>query len=185
MRINASGDTVPKYRLNHDQSFPGPSGFSVNSTFDKSMLPLIRYGFCLKRIIHCILRLRQRHPEAKIFINKFDYDAAYMRFHMFAQSAQESLTIHDSFFLMALHLMFRGSACPNSLNCLSESGTDLANMIIQNPYRNHTKLFDPHSSQSASPESLPNDISFARTKALAVKIPTNDLGKQISTEMIL
>jgi hypothetical protein len=28
--INASGEQVSKFRLTHDQSFPGPSGSSVN-----------------------------------------------------------------------------------------------------------------------------------------------------------
>lgn len=45
--INALGERIPKYRLTHDQSFPGPSGSSVNLRVDPSKLPPIMYGFCL------------------------------------------------------------------------------------------------------------------------------------------
>ncbi len=177
MTINASGDRVPKFRLTHDQSFPGPSSTSVNLRVDQSKLPPIMYRFCLKRIIHFILGLRQCHPKTKIFINKFDYDAAYRRCHMSSSLAHESLTIHDKYLLMALRLTFGGSACPNLWNCLSESGADIANMLIQNPFWDHTILFDPISSQLDRPESLPTEAPFAQTKDLAVDIPINDIGK--------
>jgi hypothetical protein len=113
MTINALGERVTKYHLTHDQSFPWPSGSSVNLRVDSSKLPHIMYGFCFTCIIHYILGLHQCHPSSKIFINKFDYGVAYRRCHMSTQSAQESLTIHDNFFLMALRLMFGGFACPN------------------------------------------------------------------------
>jgi hypothetical protein len=177
MTINSLGDRVPKFRLTHDQSFPGPSGTSVNLRVDHSKLPPIMYGFCLKRIIHFILGLRQCHPNTKIFINKFDYDAAYRRCHMSSNSAHESLTIHDNYLLMALCLTFGGSACPNLWNCLSESGTDITNMLIQNPFWDHSKLYDPLSSKLDGPESLPIDVPFAQTRTLAVDIPINDIGK--------
>lgn len=162
--LNSLGERVPKFRLTHDQSFPGPSGTSVNLRVDHSKLPPIMYGFCLKRIIHYILSLRERHPFTKIYINKFDYDSAYRRCHMSSQSAQESLTIHNNLLLMALRLTFGGSACPNLWNCLSESGTDIANMLIQNPFWDHTSLTDPLSSLLTSTNSLPDDISYAQTK---------------------
>ncbi len=175
--INASGEQVPKLRLTLDQSFPGPSGTSVNLRVDSTKLPPIMYGFCLKRIIHYILDLRQRHPTTKIFNNKFDYDAAYRCCHLSSTSAQESLTIHDNFLLMALRLTFGGSACPNLWNCLSESRIDIANMLIQNPFWDHRILFDPLSSKLDSPDSLPTDIPFAQAKDLAVLIPVNDISK--------
>jgi hypothetical protein len=135
------------------------------------------FGYCLHRIIHYILSLRQRHPKTKIFINKFDYDAAYRHCHLSAQSAQESLTIHNNHLYMALRLTFGGSPCPNLWNCISETGTDLANMLIQNPYWDHRTLHDPLSSTIDTPETLPQEIPFAQTRELAVDIPINDIGK--------
>jgi hypothetical protein len=175
--INALGERVKKFRLTHDQSFPGPSGSSVNLRIDHSKLPPIMYGFCLRRIIHYILGLRQRHPETKIMINKFDYDAAYRCCHMASTSATESLTIHNKLLFMALRLTFGGSTCPNLWNCISESGTDLANMLIQNSFWDHTSFYDPLSSTIDKPNTLPPEIPFAKTKDLAVKIPINDIGK--------
>jgi len=50
-------------------------------------------------------------------------------------------------------------------------------MLIQNPSWNHNSLFDPLSNNIETPECLPNSIPFAQTKALAVDIPVNDIGK--------
>jgi len=78
---------------------------------------------------------------------------------------------------MALRLTFGGSPCPNLLNCISESGTDLANMLIQNEFWDHNILLDPLSSKLDLPDSLPDKIQFSQTKELAVSIPINDIGK--------
>jgi hypothetical protein len=163
--------------MTHDQSFLGPSGSSVNSRVNHSKLPPCMYGYCLRRIIHYILGLRQRNQATKIFINNFDYDAAYRRCHLAAKSAQESLTIHGNFLYMALCLTFGGSPCPNLWNCISETGTDIANMLIQNQFWDHKSIYDNLSTTIQDPESLPDDIAFAQTKELAVNIPTNDIGK--------
>jgi hypothetical protein len=135
------------------------------------------YGYCLKIVIHYILGLRHCHPHTKIYINKFDYDAAYQRCHMDAHSSHESLTIHNNFLIMALRLTFGASPCPNLWNCISESGTDLANMLIQNKFWDHNILFNPLSSKLDLPDSLPDDIQVSQTKELAVSIPINDIGK--------
>ncbi len=37
--INERGQCVPKYRMMHDQSFPGPSSFSINQRVIKEDLP--------------------------------------------------------------------------------------------------------------------------------------------------
>jgi len=175
--IGNDGSRTHKFRLTHDHSFPGPSGTSVNLRTIHDNLPPIVYGFCLKHIIQYILNLRLHNPSSKIFISKFDFDAAYRRCHMSAATAQESLTIHNNFLLMALWLTFGGLPCPNLWGCLSESITDLSNMLIQNNYWNHTKLFDPLVNSLNEPVSLPADIPFAQTKSLSISIPTNNIGK--------
>jgi len=47
--INALGEITPKYRLTHDQSFPRPSGLSVNNRVRKDLLPPIMYSVVLSR----------------------------------------------------------------------------------------------------------------------------------------
>jgi len=78
---------------------------------------------------------------------------------------------------MALWLTFRGSPCPNLWNCISESGTDLANMLIQNKFWDHRKFYDNLSTLIEEPKSLPDSIEFAQAKKLAVQIPVKNVGK--------
>ncbi len=75
--INKHGEKIPKFRMTHNQSFLGPSGLSVNLRVDKTQLPPCMYSFVLSRILHYIADLRRRHPLKKIFLCKFDLDAAY------------------------------------------------------------------------------------------------------------
>jgi len=163
--------------MTHDQSFPGPSGTSVNMRTQHDQLPPIVYGFCLKRVIHFIFHLRANNPKSKIFISKFDFDAAYRRCHMSSETAQESLTIHDGYLLMALRLTFGGSPCPNLWGCLCEATTDLCNALILNKHWDHTILHDPLTSSLNIPQSLPDSIPFAKSKHLSVLIPSNNIGK--------
>lgn len=74
---NKFGKRIPKHRMMHDQSFPGPSGKSVNLRVKPELLPPCMYSFALLRMLHYIISIRQRHPSTKIFISKFDLDAAY------------------------------------------------------------------------------------------------------------
>jgi hypothetical protein len=78
---------------------------------------------------------------------------------------------------MALCLTLSGSACPNLWNCLSKSGTDIANKLIQNPFWDHNILHVPLSFQLDNPESLSFNLPFAQTEPLAVIIPIDDIGK--------
>jgi len=75
--LDALGNKTYKHRMTHDQSFPGPSNMSVNLRVQQDQLPPIMYSFALLRSIHYILSIRQRHPTVKIYICKFDIDAAY------------------------------------------------------------------------------------------------------------
>jgi hypothetical protein len=175
--INALGERTTKFRMTHDQSFPGPSGTSVNMRTQHDQLPPIVYGFCLKRVIHFIFHSRANNPKSKIFISKFDFDAAYRRCHMSSETAQESLTIHDGYLLMALRLTFGGSTCPNLWGCLCEATTDLCNALILNKHWDHTILHDPLTSSLNIPQSLPDSIPFAKSKHLSVLIPSNNIGK--------
>jgi len=90
--IDEKGNKIPKYRMTHDQSFPGPSGLAVNLRVKKECLPPITYSWVLMRTIHYICSIRSHHPHTKIFLCKVDLDAAYRRCHLSSETACESLS---------------------------------------------------------------------------------------------
>ena len=102
MTINASGDRVPKFRLTHDQSFPGPSGNSTNLQVQQDKLPHCKYGHCLCHIINYIASIRISHPTTPIFLSKYDFDAAFCRCHMSPETALESCCSIDGLLLISL-----------------------------------------------------------------------------------
>jgi hypothetical protein len=57
--INERGEKIPKYRMTHDQTFPGPSGKSVNLCINQDLLPPCMYSFVLLRSLHYIISLRK------------------------------------------------------------------------------------------------------------------------------
>ena len=78
---------------------------------------------------------------------------------------------------MAFHLTFGGAPCPPLWNVISESGTGIANKLIQFPNWDHSILFDPLFSTLEELETIPPEISFAQSKELTVDVPINDIGK--------
>jgi hypothetical protein len=163
--------------MTHDQSFPGPSNMSVNLRVQQDQLPPIMYSFALLRSIHYILSIRQRHPTVKIYICKFDIDAAYRRCSFSSTTAFESLTIFAGFLLVALRMTFGGAPCPSMWGVISESITDLSNALLQNDMWLHDELYDPISDQLDAPFDLHPSVSFHQTRELSVCIPPNDRGK--------
>jgi hypothetical protein len=174
--INAFGELVPKYRLTHDQSFPGPSGLSVNIHIRKEFLPLIMYSFVLSRLIHYIVNVRRILPSTKIYICKVDMDAAYRRCSLSCETSWESLTIFDGLLLVALRLTFGGAPCPNLWGVISETITDVANTILHNPFWNHLDLYDKLSDTIETPNSLPPEMPFHQVREMAVTLPENTGG---------
>jgi len=100
--INAQGEKNPKFRMTHDQSFPGPSGKSVNLQVQKEKLPPCMYSFVLSRILHYIVDLCKRHPTTRIYLCKIDLDSAYRRCHLSSNTATECFTIYNDTLLLAL-----------------------------------------------------------------------------------
>lgn len=174
--INTSGEIIPKYRLTHDQSFPGPSGLSVNLHVRKDLLPPIMYSFVLSRLIHYIVNTRKMLPSSKIFICKVDLDAAYCRCTMASIMSWESLTVYNGLLLVALRLTFVGASCPNLWGVISEVITDVANVILYNPFWDYNDLYDPLSDSIETPLPLPDEVPFHPAKDLAVQLPDNTNG---------
>jgi hypothetical protein len=174
--INERGDQVVKYRMTHDQSFPGPSGLSVNKRVNKDLLPPCMYSFVLSRVLHYIVSTRKNLPTTKIYKCKFDIDAAYRRCHLSHDTATECLTIHDGKLFMALRLTFGGTPCPALWGLISDTIIDTCNTLIQNHHWDHNTLFDPISELIDEPSSLPDSIPFSQAKDLMIEKPLNNRG---------
>lgn len=175
--LDPSGNKTTKFQMTHDQSFPGPSNLSVNLRVQQIKLPPIMYSFVLLWSIHYILTVHQRHPTTKIFICKFDIDAAYRHCTFSSKTAFESLTIFGNFLLVALRMTFGGSPCPSIWGVIYETITDVGNVLLQNKLWDHNELFDPLSSTLDAPAVLPKSIPFQQTRDLSVEILTNYKGK--------
>ena len=171
------GNRVVKFWMTHDQTFPGPSTLSVNLRVQHEKLPHIRYSFALMRTIHYILDLRKRHPTTKIFLCKFDIDAAYRRCTLSSSTAFESLTMFEDYLLIALRMTFGGSPNPALWGVSSETTTDICNALLGNQYWDHTAVFNPISDSLEDPSSFPENVPFHQARELAVNLPLNDCGK--------
>jgi hypothetical protein len=174
--INEAGEHIPKCRMTHDQTFPGPSGKSVNLRVVKDQLPPCMFSHVLSRVLHYIVDLCHRHPSTRIYLCKFDVDAAYRRCHLSSQTASECLTVYKNTLIMALRLTFGGSPCPSLWGIISETINDLCNALITNVHWDHTNLYDPISDQLSEICNLPDDIPFHPARDLSVSLPINDVG---------
>jgi len=54
--LDTNGNQIVKFRMTHDQSFPGPSNLSVNLRVKAEELPPIMYSYTLSRVLHYIVR---------------------------------------------------------------------------------------------------------------------------------
>jgi hypothetical protein len=175
--IDASGKRIVKYRMTHDQSFPGLSNQSVNKRVKFSELPPIMYSFVLLRTVHYIIGVRQRHLTVRIFLCKFDIDSAYRRCTLAETTAMESLAIFGAFLLVALRLTFGGAPGPSIWGILSETITDIGNSLLINQLWDHKSLYEDISLPLEVPLSLPEEIPFAQAKTVSVNIPAVDTSK--------
>jgi hypothetical protein len=162
--LDMSGNRVIKHRMTHDQSFLGPSGTSVNLRAQQEKLPPIRYSVVLLRTIHYILDLRRRYPTVKIYLCKFDIDAAYRRCSLSSETASESLTMFDDFLFVALCMTFGGSPNPALWGVISETTTAIGNTLLANMEWDHQNVFDPIANQLEAPLPLADTIPFHQAK---------------------
>lgn len=169
--VDMLGNRVVKYRMTHDQTFPGPSELSVNLRVQHDKLPPIRYSYVLMRTIHYILDLRLRHPTTKIYLCKFDIDAAYRRCTLSSSTAFESLTIFEDFLLVALRMTFGGSLNPALWGVISETSTDICNSLLLNSHWDHSTLFDPISDTIDIPLPLADEIPLSCSRSSSFHTP--------------
>mmetsp|Transcript_1089 Transcript_1089/g.1714 ORF Transcript_1089/g.1714 Transcript_1089/m.1714 type:complete len:831 (+) Transcript_1089:2296-4788(+) len=131
--INEHGQIIPKFRSIHDQSFPPAFGPSINDRVLLDLLPPCKYGHTLHRIIHAIIALRLRDPQARILISKIDLDKAYRRLHSAPSLSARSCFIFDDFANVYLRLSFGNSGHPSGFSTLSELICDYANILLNAP----------------------------------------------------
>lgn len=172
--LQADGSRKKKNRLTHDLSFSlaVPDG-SVNDRIDMSVYPELVYGWCLIRVVHFIVCLRAKHPDAIIYIMKFDYSDAYRRISYAARAAIQSVLILMGVAYIALRLAFGGSPNPACWCAFSETMTDMANELSCSD-------FDPDEVSSPTVRQdhlIPREYkdettSFARAIPPAFEVPT-------------
>ncbi|NER25769.1 MAG: hypothetical protein F6J96_34770 [Symploca sp. SIO1C2] len=133
--LNADGSRKKKLRLTHDMTFSMavPDG-SVNKRIDMERYPEMVYGWCLIRIIHFIVALREANPGVRIYISKFDYSDAYRRISHQGRAAAQSILVVDDTAFVSLRMAFGGSANPPGFCAFSETLTDLANDLAASDY---------------------------------------------------
>jgi len=174
LTINENGQRIPKQRVTHDASFPTPSGDSVNNrTIEELLLPCI-YGQCLRRILHGILQIRFNNPKQKIYMSKYDLDAAYRRLHVLPSQNLQCVTIIDRIAYIPLRLPFGVASGPSLYSTMSETIFDLTNDLLLDETWNLKTLHSPIEKDLEPPQSLPETIPFAEAKPLHVHVPSRD-----------
>ncbi len=170
--IDKDGNRVPKYRLTQDLSFSlTGDNTSVNSRIDMGSYVEMVYGWCINRVVHFMVALREAHPDKKIFISKYDYSDAYRRIAHSASTAAQSISVINEVAYIALHLTFGGAPNPPTWCTFSEMVIDLANEIGSCPTWDPEKLRSPAQSVTPTPLELSPLIPFGVRQPTAVRLP--------------
>ena len=182
MTIDDMGTFIEKRRPIHDQSFlPSSSASSMNSRVHNELLDECRYGHMLLRLVHYILWLREHHPTTRILLSKTNLDSAYRRAHTNEQAVAKSLTwFHHCgswMLLLCLRLTFGSTPRPSLFSVISESLTDLVNVILRCPDWDPATLSSPLQELYPPVQTLVDEISFARAKPLSITVPETCLAK--------
>jgi hypothetical protein len=185
--INEMGETIQKWRITHDQSFKFQSGTSVNSRVQKEKLTDCMFGAALRRFIHSIIHYRRKYPSTPLLMAKYDLKSAYRRAHLSGVSALQSIAtsrgLHidgheeDELAYVSLRLTFGGSPNPSEFSAISETITDLTNIILQHRDWNPATL---HSEFNAlideNPRLLALDVEFAEAREPLMEWELSDFG---------
>jgi len=178
--IDEHGNTIPKFRLTHDQSFKFEKGSntSLNSRLRKEELHPCYFGWVIRRLINWIVAARKRYPNRRIFATKVDFKSAFRHLHLHSKIALQSCTQlpEDGIALMALRLTFGGAACPFEWSIISETICDLAMAIAHDANWDTSTLQAPDQDLVPPPSFLTDDIPFAPGKDLIVDVEVNERG---------
>ena len=178
--IDKYGNTIPKYRLTHDQSFKFEQGSntSLNSRLQQDKLHPCYFGWVIRRLINWTVAARRKYPNQRILATKVDFKSAYRRLHLHHRIAQQTCTQlpEDGIALMALRLTFGGAACPFEWSIISETICDLATAIAHSEEWDPTTLFAPDQDLVPPPTFLPDNTPFAPGTELIVDVEVDEKG---------
>ena len=186
--IDEAGNSTPKLRLAHDQSFDFQQEEipSVNQRVIDDELSVTRYGFALSRFLHAIIALRMLFPGIAILLTKIDFKSAYRRVHFHAESALQSVvTIADlggamKVALASLRATFGARPCPAIFGDIGEPVADLGNAICRCTEWDPATLRPAASVLLKDPFLFPVKIPFALAREMLVdpgmdKFGTNEV----------
>ena len=169
--IDEFGNRIPKKRVTHDASFPTPSGNSVNNAVQDELLQSCIYGQCLRRILHGIHKIRLINKNKKIYMSKYDMDAAYRRLHSIIPHALKCVTVVEKIAYVPLRLPFGVSPGPSLYSTISECVFDLTNDLINDKSWNREELYSPYQPKLAPRQELPDDEPITTVRDLSVYMP--------------
>ena len=170
---NEKGERIKNFRMSQDLSFSSSregEPTSINKRIDMSAYTEMIFGWCLPRILHFIVAIRNEFPRLLILIAKYDYSDAYRRIAHSASAAAQTIAIHAGLEYLSLRLTFGGAANPPTWCLLSEMVTDLANEINQCKDWEPDLLHSPAQPTLPSPRRLPSTVPIALGRKLAVDI---------------
>ena len=103
------------------------------------------YGHALLRLIHYIVACREKYPNKRILLSKFDLKPTYRRCHMNYDTTIQSITQDPTLdiVMLILRLTFGGAANPNNFGLISETIYDLANHLLSNSKWDYNKYISP------------------------------------------
>ena len=174
--LDEFGQSIPKYRLTHDQSFNFLVGNSVNNCLDRSSIPPLYYRFCLNCLFHRINSLRIHEPSRSILISKINFKSAYRRRTISGSCAVQSITLFCGFALLIHYLLFDGAYCLSLWCVVSEIITDLGNNLLTYSKWNKTKLFSSHVSKLKAPTLLSANIPLVQALLTDIKVHPCEFG---------
>ena len=170
------GRRIEKFRMTQDLSFSssreGPP-VSINSRIDMSTYSEMVFGWCLPRILHFVVALRNMFPLVGILIAKYNYSDAYRRIAHSASAAAQTIAVHGRRGFLSLRLTFGGAPNPPTWTNFSEIVTDLSNEISLCEDWDPEQLHSPAQPILPKTKRLPPHVPFAPGRPLAVHIPLN------------
>jgi hypothetical protein len=172
--IDSQGNRIIKRRTTHDCTFPGPSRASCNNRVITDLLDDCMYSHTLRRFLHGIHDIRQRHPDKVIWINKTDMDAAYCRLHTNMSAAITCITIIDSIAYLLLRVPFGASPAPTKFSSISNTAADIAQDLAMDPRWDPAHLHSSFDLDLMTPDPPPT-AKIGQADPLLVKLPPRDI----------
>jgi len=171
--IDEFGNRIPKKRVTHDASFTAPSGLSINNSVQDELLQNCIYGHCMRRVLHEVHNMRFHNKNKKIFMSKYDMDAAYRRLHTITSHALKCVTVVGKIAYVPLRLPFGVSPGPSLYSVVSESIFDLVNDLLNDKEWDRSKLNSPYQARLAPRQTYPekDEEEIAQVRELAIYLP--------------